>query len=159
GELGEEIDKTMRAAGGFLRLEDLKRNQAEWWDPVSVDYRGCKVVASSLPNNAWNGLYRLGIMSRFDLGRIGHNSAAYLRTYAEVTKLAYAARLRYAGDRATTPPPLDRLLSEKHWAEEAARIKPDKALPAKTLLAPGHASKESREEEHTTHFVAADAQG
>src|SRR5262249_44230755 len=54
GELGEAIDKAMREAGGFLRLEDLKQNNAEWWDPVSIDYRGYKVVASPLPNNAWN---------------------------------------------------------------------------------------------------------
>jgi gamma-glutamyltranspeptidase / glutathione hydrolase len=152
GELGEAVDKTMRAAGGFLRLEDLKRNQAEWWDPVSIDYRGHKVAASPLPNNAWNGLYRLGIMSRFDLVKMGHNSPAYLHTYAEATKLAYAARLQYAGDRDHNPPPLERLLSEKHWALEAARIKPDRALPLKT-------PKGGREEEHTTHFVVADSQG
>jgi gamma-glutamyltranspeptidase/glutathione hydrolase len=154
GELGEAIDKTMREAGGFLRLEDLKHNQAEWWDPVSIDYRGYKVVASPLPNNAWNGLYRLGIMSRFDLGKLGHNSLAYLHTFAEATKLAYAARLQYAGDLDNRPPPLDRLLSEKSWALEAARIKPNKALP------PDSASRQSPEEEqHTTHFVVADAQG
>src|SRR5262249_27999617 len=116
GELGEAIDRTMRATGGFLRLKDLEDNKAEWWDPVSIDYRGCKIAASPLPNNAWNGLYRLGLMSRFDPSKMGHNSPAYLHTYAEVTKLAYAARLQYAGDRDTTPPPLARLLSEKHWA-------------------------------------------
>jgi gamma-glutamyltranspeptidase/glutathione hydrolase len=154
GELGEAIDKTMREVGGFLRFEDLKRNQAEWWDPVRIDYRGYKVVASSLPNNAWNGLYRLGIMSRFDLGKMGHNSPAYLHTYAETTKLAYAARLQYAGDRDQNPPPLDRLLSEKHWALEAAKITPNKALP---LQVPSRPSQE--EEPYTTHFVIADSQG
>src|SRR5262245_29695141 len=141
GELGEAIDQTMREAGGFLRLADLQRNQAEWWDSVRIDYRGCQVATSPLPNNAWNGLYRLGIMSRFDLARMGHNSAAYLHTYAEATKLAYAARLRYAGDRDTSPPPLERLLSEKHWALEAARIKPDKALPWKPPLTPSPTPK------------------
>ena len=134
GELGEAIDKTMREAGGFLALDDLKRNRAEWWDPVSIDYRGYKVVASPLPNNAWNGLYRLGIMSRFDLGKMGHNSPAYLHTFAEATKLAYAARLQYAGDRDHNPPPLDRLLSEKHWALEAAKIKPKQGPAACSRL-------------------------
>jgi gamma-glutamyltranspeptidase/glutathione hydrolase len=156
GELGLAIDQTMREAGGFLRLEDLKANRAEWWEPLSIDYRGYKVVASPLPNNAWNGLYRLGIMSRFDLAKLGHNSPAYLHTFAEATKLAYAARLHYAGDREPNPPPLDRLLSEKHWALEAARIKPDKALPLQTSLpSPEGAGRE----EYTTHFVIADAQG
>lgn len=157
GELGEAIDKTMREAGGFLRLDDLKGNRAEWWDPVSIDYRGCKIVASPLPNNAWNGLYRLGIMSRFDVGKMGHNSPAYLHTFAEATKLAYAARLHYAGDRDHNPPPLDRLLSEKHWALEAAKIKPNKALPLQTPLGPS--PKGDGQEEYTTHFVIADSRG
>jgi gamma-glutamyltranspeptidase/glutathione hydrolase len=154
GELGAAIDRTMREAGGFLRLEDLKRNQAEWWDPVGIDYRGYKVVASPLPNNAWNGLYRLGIMSRFDVAKLGHNSPAELHTFAEATKLAYAARLQYAGDRDHNPPPLDRLLSEKTWALEAAKIRPDKALPLESA-----ARLPQEEAQHTTHFVVADSQG
>ncbi len=159
GELGEAIDQTMREAGGFLRLEDLKRHQAEWWDAVRIDYRSYQVVASPLPNNAWNGLYRLGLMSRFEVGKMGHNSPAYLHTYAEATKLAYAARLHYAGDRDHNPPPLDRLLSAKHWALEAAKIKPNLALPLQTPLTASPSSKGSGEEEYTTHFVIADAQG
>jgi gamma-glutamyltranspeptidase/glutathione hydrolase len=154
GELGEAIDKTMRETGGFLRLEDLRANQAEWWEPVGIDYRGYRVIASPLPNNAWNGLYRLGLMSRFDLGKLGHNSPAYLHTFAEATKLAYAARLQHAGDRDHRPPPLDRLLSEKHWALEADRIKPNKALPFESPARPA-----PEEEEYTTHFVIADSQG
>jgi gamma-glutamyltranspeptidase/glutathione hydrolase len=39
GELGEAIDKAVRQAGGFLTLDDLKANRAEWWDPVSIEYR------------------------------------------------------------------------------------------------------------------------
>jgi gamma-glutamyltranspeptidase/glutathione hydrolase len=151
GKLGEAIDKAMRQAGGFLTLEDLKKNRAEWWEPVSIDYRAYKVAASPLPNNAWNGLLRLGIMSRFDLGKLGHNSPAYLHTYAEATKLAYLARLQYAGDRDNNPPPLDRLLSEKHWAREAAKIKANKAQPLQLPAQKG--------EQHTTHFVIADGQG
>ncbi len=162
GELGEAIDKTMRQAGGFLTLDDLTRNRAEWWDPVGIGYRGYKVVTSPLPNNAWNGLLRLGIMSRFDLEKMGHNSPAYLHTFAEATKLAYAARLQYAGDRDHSPPPLDRLLSENHWGLLAAKIEPRKALPLQLpSLIPGHSPKGrgEQEEQYTTHFVVADSQG
>jgi gamma-glutamyltranspeptidase / glutathione hydrolase len=174
GALGMAIEKEMRRTGGFLTLDDLKKNQPEWWDPISIDYRGYKVVASPLPNNAWNGLYRLGIMSRFDLAKMGHNSPAYLHTYAEATKLAYAARLQYAGDR-DSPPPFDRLFSEKRWILEAAKITPNKALPLQTssLFREGEAPAEPRHqarqeprrpnsedrEQYTTHFVIADQHG
>lgn len=156
GELGEAIDKIMRQTGGFLRLDDLKANRAEWWEPIHIEYRGYKVVASPLPNNAWNGLLRLGIMSRFDLKKLGHNSAAYLHTYAEATKLAYQARLDFAGDREAAPPPLERLLSEKYWGLLAAHIDPKKAQPVRSVKPKGLADEE---EQYTTHFVVADARG
>src|SRR5262249_10534129 len=141
-----------------LRLADLKENKAEWWDPVRIEYRGYQVVASPLPNNAWNGVLRLGIMSRFDPKKLGHNSPEYLHTFAEATKLAYAARLQYAGDRDHSPPPLDRLLSEKLWALEAAKIKPRQAVPLP--LTPDPSPKGRGEmEEYTTHFVVADSYG
>jgi gamma-glutamyltranspeptidase/glutathione hydrolase len=156
GEIGEAIDKQMRQAGGFLTLDDLKKNRAEWWEPISIDYRGHKIVASPLPNNAWNGLLRLGIMSRFDLAKMGHNSAAALHTFGEATKLAYAARLEHAGDREHHSPPLDDLLSAKHWALEAGKINPNKALPFNTDPSP---KRQGEDEEYTTHFVVADKQG
>ena len=159
GELGKAIDSTMREAGGFLTIEDLRKNRAEWRRPISIDYRGYKVITASAPTNAWNGLLRLGIMSRLDLTALGHNSAAYLHRYAEATKLAYSARLKFASDPDISPPPLDKLLSEKYWAEEAAKIKIEQATPFAPPTISSNASDSSGQEEHTTHFVVADAQG
>lgn len=161
GELGAAIDQVMRQTGGFVTLEDLKTNRAEWWEPIGIDYRGYRVVASPLPNNAWNGLLRLGIMSRFDGPKLGHDSAAYLHMFAEVTRLAYEARLKYAGDRDRDPPPLDRLLSEKHWAFEAAKIKPLRTSAKLPLLPRAFAAASSleKQEQYTTHFVIADRHG
>jgi gamma-glutamyltranspeptidase/glutathione hydrolase len=154
GKLGEAIDKVMRETGGFLTLADLKANRAEWWEPVSIDYRGHQVMTSALPNNAWNGLLRLGIMSRFDVAKMGHNSPAYLHTYAEATKLAYRARLQFAGDRDNNRPPLNRLLAAKNWELEAAKIDPNKALPLHVPTA-----AEDEREQFTTHFAIADERG
>jgi gamma-glutamyltranspeptidase / glutathione hydrolase len=153
GELGKAIDSTMREAGAFLTIDDLRKNRAEWLRPISVDYRGYKVITASAPTNAWNGLLRLGIMSRFDLTSLGPGSAALLHRYAEATKLAYSARLKFASDPDISPPPLAKLLSEKYWAEEAAKINPRQAAS----FAPPTIS--SSREEHTTHYVVADAQG
>jgi len=40
GRIGGEIDREMRRTGGFLRLEDLKNDRAEWWEPIRMNYRG-----------------------------------------------------------------------------------------------------------------------
>ncbi len=144
----------MRETGGFVTIDDLRNNRAEWLPPIDIDYRGYKVVTAPAPTNAWNGLLRLGIMSRFDVAAMGHDSATLLHTYAEATKLAYGARLKYAADPDLGGPPLDKLLSEKHWIDEAAKINPQRATPFEAASpAAGAASQ------HTTHFVVADAQG
>ncbi len=92
-------------------------------------------------------------MSRVDTRKLGHNTASYLHTFAEVTKHAFWTRLRYAGDPEVQPPPLERLLSEAYWKEQVAQIDPDKARP---FVPPGnHPTSDS----HTTHFVVADRWG
>jgi gamma-glutamyltranspeptidase / glutathione hydrolase len=39
GEIAQRIARQMEQAGSFLALEDLQRDVAEWWEPVSMDYR------------------------------------------------------------------------------------------------------------------------
>ncbi len=153
GTLGRAIDKAMRDAGGFLTLSDLKDNGAEWWEPIQIDYRGYRVVTASPPSTAFPSLVRLGLMSRLETKSLGHNSVEYLHWFAEVTKHAFWARLRYAGDPDVTPPPLDKLLSEAYWKEEVAKIDPKKARPFEPPMPRTSALS------HTTHFVVADRWG
>jgi gamma-glutamyltranspeptidase/glutathione hydrolase len=153
GALGAAIDAEMRARGGFLRLSDLEDNEAEWWDPIGIDYRGHRVITASPPANSFPALVRLGIMSRFDVAAMGHNSADYLHTFAEATKHGFWTRLRWAGDPDVAPPPLDRLLSEPYWARQAEAIEPGRATDFEPPGAVGHVG------ENTTHFVVADRWG
>lgn len=153
GAIGAAIDAEMQARGGFLRLSDLVENEAEWWEPIEIDYRGRTVVTASPPANAFPALVRLGLMSRFDVEAMGHNSAEYLHTFAEATKHAFWTRLRWAGDPEVAPPPLDRLLSEAYWAEQAAAIDPERATD---FVPPGVVGEVG---ENTTHFVVADRWG
>lgn len=153
GEIAQAIDAAMRERGGFLSIRDLKDDRAEWWKPVRITYHGYQVVTASPPANAFDYLVRLGMMSQFDAGALGHNSAAWLHRFAEVTKHGFWVRLRYAGDPEINPPPLDLLLSEAYWKEEAAKINPDKARPFVPPTIFGD------ERQHTTHFVVADQWG
>ncbi len=152
GKLGEAIDAEMRRSGGFLSLDDLIHDQAEWWEPVHVRYRDCEVYTASPPSTAFPSLIRLGLMSQFDVMAMGHNSLETLHRFIEVTKHAFWCRLRYAGDPEVNPPPLDKLLSESYWKDQVSKIDAKRAKPfAYPRL--------KREEKHTTHFVVADRWG
>jgi gamma-glutamyltranspeptidase/glutathione hydrolase len=153
GELGKAIDQTMRESGGFLTIDDLIADHAEWWKPISINYRGYEVVTASPPSNAFPSLIRLGIMSRFDNRALGHNTTAYLHRFAEVTKHGYWCRLAYAGDPDFSPPPLDKLLSDKYWDEQASKIN---LKHATDFVPPGISETQGK---HTTHFVVADKWG
>ncbi|MDP8951153.1 MAG: gamma-glutamyltransferase, partial [Actinomycetota bacterium] len=167
GELGQAIDTTMRETGGYLTIEDLRNNRARWQATTSIDHRGYEVVTASPPTTSWGALLRLGIMGQFDWGAPDHNSTQYLHTFAEVTKGAYWARLRYSADPEEQPTPLDLLLSEEYWADEAVRVNPSRAtpyVPPTTFNTPTSSSNEQaavspKAQEHTTHFVVADREG
>lgn len=153
GQIARAIDAAMRRAGGFLALSDLREDQAEWRDPIRIPYRGLEVATSSPPANSFCSLVRLGIMSRFDVAALGHNSAEMLHVFLEASKHAYWCRLRHSGDPEVAPPPLDLLLSEAYWAKQAGLIHPGRAKPFEY---PGLGRNEGQ---HTTHFVVADAEG
>ena len=153
GETAKAIDKAMREAGGFLSIEDLKADRAEWWQPVKINYRGFEVITASPPATAFPSLIRLGMMSQFDVKKLGHNSLEFLHRFAEVTKHAFWCRLAYAGDPDITPPPLDRLLSERYWQEEVQNINLTKSTPFEY---PGKIATPGK---NTTHFVVADRWG
>jgi gamma-glutamyltranspeptidase/glutathione hydrolase len=154
GDIGRAIDEAMRQADGFLRLEDIEASVAEWWEPIGIDYRGYRVLTASPPSTAFPSLVRLGLMSRFDVAAMGHNSADYLHTFAEATKHAFWTRLKYAGDPEIQPPPLGMLLSQDYWQQQAGAIDAESATPFEYPEI--EAADPNR---HTTHFVVADIDG
>lgn len=153
GEIGRMIDREMREAGSFLTLDDLRRNRAEWYKPISIKYRDYEVITSSPPANSFDMLVRLGMMSRFDAKSAAHNSTAYLHRFAEVTKHGFWVRLRYASDPEIESLPIRELLSERYWSNEVAKIDPQRVRP---FVPPATRTKQG---DHTTHFVVADRWG
>ncbi len=154
GQIAEAIDEAMKQTDGFLSMEDLQADRAEWWDPVGIDYKGYEVFTASPPSTAFPSLIRLGLMSRFDSLKLNHNSPEYLHLYAEVSKHAFWCRLRYAGDPEINPPPLDTLLSETYWKHVTEGINLEKAT---SFVPPYHS--EITDSKNTTHFVVADKWG
>ena len=85
--------------GGFLTLDDLKKNQPTWVTPIS---RRCsRAIASGSCRRTTRASPRsrcCKILEPYDLKAMGHNSAPYLHHLIEAKKLAYADLARYVGD-------------------------------------------------------------
>jgi gamma-glutamyltranspeptidase / glutathione hydrolase len=157
GELGEAMASEAQQNGGFLTTDDLDANRPEWQEPISMNYRGNEVVTAPTPTTAWNALTRLGVMSQLDPEVLGHNTVAYLDTYATVTQRAHYERSEYAADPEVARTPLDLLLSEDYWEQEAAAVEDSSA--SSSASASPVALDLSEPRGHTTHFVVADREG
>jgi gamma-glutamyltranspeptidase/glutathione hydrolase len=168
GALGEAMVSEVQQNGGFLTMEDLRDNRAQWRETVDMDHRGYRVVTASPPASSWGILVRLGIVGRFDMGPSDHNSALYVHMLTEISKQLYSTAGNYV-DSETGQVRLDPLLSERYWAEEAAKIDLTQASPYDPPMETDSAlscsptgftpTTSSDTQQHTTHFVVADREG
>lgn len=153
GEIGQAIHAAMQEAGGFLTIEDLQENLAEWYEPIKIDYLDYQVITAPPPSTAFPSLIRLGMMSLYDNESLGHNTVDYIHRFAEITKHAFWCRLRYAGSPEVNPPPMEMLLSKEYWEQQVSTISPGEAKP---FVPPTEFAEAGK---NTTHFVVADQWG
>jgi gamma-glutamyltranspeptidase/glutathione hydrolase len=161
GEIAQTIDAYMERIGGHLRLEDLQDHEANWVDPVSVDYRGIEVF--ELPPNGQGiaALQMLQILEGFDLESMGHNSTDYLHVQTEAKKLVFEDRARFYADLAFADVPVEELVSDEYAAERRAMIEMDEVLSEPSHGDPRTitSATEKLEEGDTIYLTVADSTG
>src|SRR2546425_4882858 len=164
GPIAKAIARAVREAGGWLGEEDLAEFKPEWREPATIAYRGQQVYSMPPPFSAFQMLETLNILEGYDLRAWGHDSPEYLHHFIEAAKLGTADRLAYAyGPDA----PIKGLLSKAYAASQRGRIDGKRAGVSEgerhnrqrlaEQIAEGHPAK--FENEHTTHFACADADG
>jgi gamma-glutamyltranspeptidase/glutathione hydrolase len=124
------LDDSGEAHTALLSLEDFAEFGARGTrveEPVSATYRGIEVLKCGPWSQGPVFLQQLKLLEGFDLAALGHNTAAYLHTYLEAAKLAFADRERYYGDPQFVDVPLQRLLSDDYAAERRKLIDPRRA--------------------------------
>ena len=135
GEIAERIldfistpveDASGSTHAGLLSYEDFAEWEAEFSEPVSVNYHGLDVHKCSSWTQGPVFLQQLTLLEGFDLAAMGHNSADYLHTLVESAKLAFADREAHYGDPKFDDVPFERLLS-RTYAEERRRLIGDEA--------------------------------
>jgi gamma-glutamyltranspeptidase/glutathione hydrolase len=146
GRVGNAITAAMRERGGLIDEEDLAQPAALWHDPLSISYRGCTVYEQALPSQGIILLQSLKIAEQFPFASWGIHSPGAAHVAIEAIRLAFADRKRSVADPLIEEVPVDRLLSDDHAAELAARIDPARAgAPAPSAVTGD-----------TTSFVATD---
>ena len=151
GTIADAIHQKMEEVGSFLSKKDLEENEAEWWEPIRMNYRGYDVYTAGLPANAFAAFVNLGLMREFQADQLGYNSSEYLHLLAEMTKESYKARLAYSFDPEVKEAPLDSLFSPDVLKSMAESIDKNQA----TVFKPPF----SEESKNTTHFVVVDQWG
>ena len=152
GALGQRIVDRVRVLGGFLTIEDLRRQRAEWVEPISVPFRGYRVWELPPNNQGVAVLEMLRILEPDDLAALGHNSAPYLHRLIEAKKLAFADLAQFVGDPTAMTVPVQELLSDRFIMTRRALLDPDRAAERQE---PGPARTASE----TIYLTVADAQG
>ena len=99
---------------GLLSGQDMADWRAEVEEPAAIQYRDLVVNKCPSWTQGPTFLQHLGILGHFDLKKMGHNSADYLHTWVEASKLAFADREAYYGDPNFDPAPWDELLSSEY---------------------------------------------
>jgi gamma-glutamyltranspeptidase/glutathione hydrolase len=161
GEIAQTIADYAERTGGYLRMEDFREHEANWVDPVSVDYRGVEVF--ELPPNGQGiaALQMLQILEGFDLAAMGRNSTDYLHVQAEAKKLVFEDRARFYADMDFADVPVEELVSEEYAAERRELIEMDEVLSAPTHGDPRAIARADAalEEGDTIYLTVADSTG
>jgi gamma-glutamyltranspeptidase/glutathione hydrolase len=152
GPLGEKIVNHLRARGGFLTMDDLRRNEPTWVTPISTKFAGYRVWELPPNNQGIATLEMLRILEPYDLKAMGQNSAKYLHYLIEAKKLAYADLGRYVGDPDHLTVQPSYMLSDSFINERRSHIDPNKAM-AETQPGPERTSSE------TIYLTVADKDG
>ncbi len=127
GEIAQIIAAHAQAHGGLLTVEDLATFRCKIEEPVALNYRGYDVYKCGPWSQGPVFLQQLAILEGYDLNGMGHNSADYIHTVVETTKLAFADREQYYGDPDFVNVPLAGLLSKEYATNRRALIDPRRA--------------------------------
>jgi gamma-glutamyltranspeptidase/glutathione hydrolase len=154
GETAELIEKEMKARGGLITREDLRRYTVYRRPPLRGTYRGIEILTVPPPSAGGVALLQcLNLLEGFDVPAMGPNSSLFVHTVSEALRRAFADRARFLGDpEGAKDMPVERLVSKEHAAALRKTIRADRA----SVSSP--ASFEwPAESTETTHFSVVDA--
>lgn len=127
GNLADKIAAASKEAGGFLTKEDLENCEAEWVEPIKVNYRGYDVW--EIPPNGQGiiALEALNILKGFEF--TAKESVDTYHKQMEAIKLAFEDGKGHITEESRMRYTTKQLLSERYAEERRALIGEEAILP------------------------------
>ena len=146
--VGPQAAKIVATVNGAARnpskmtTGDLAAYDAKTRPVLCGRYRGYKICSMGPPSSGGvTVLMILAQLERFDMGRLGKDSATAWHLFAESSRLAYADRDLYLGDPDFVSVPLKGLLDPRYIASRSKLIDPTKTMTSIAAGTPPGAPK------------------
>lgn len=157
GETAKQLINYLQEKGTIMTLEDLKRYEAKWRDPVTFDYKDYNIISMSPPSSGGLCLAQImKMMEPFDLKSYGHNSLKSIQVMVEAERRAYADRSYFLGDPDFVDIPTQTLLSDVYLNNRMKDFSFEQPTPSDSI---SHGKILGYESEETTHYSIVDSYG
>ena len=128
GQIARQIVSSVQKEGGVLSLEDMASFQAEWVNPIAIEYRPGVRFHEIPPNGqGLTALLALNLMRGFDISDLEYGSADYYHVLIEATKLAFADAAAFIADPRATDVPVEGLMQDTYTRDRRKLIDPELA--------------------------------
>lgn len=157
GETAKILVNYIQNNGGIITLEDLKKYEPIWRDPIRFKYDDLTVISMSPPSSGGVCLAQImKMIEPFDLDDYGHNSVRSIQVITEAERRAFADRSHYLGDPDFVSIPIDKLTSKKYLKDRMNLFSFDKATLSSNV---SYGKIEIIESDETTHYSIIDQYG
>jgi gamma-glutamyltranspeptidase/glutathione hydrolase len=156
GTVAQEIVAYMKANGGLITTEDLKKYSAVERQPVQGSYKGYTIYSMPPPSSGGVALLEMmNLMELADLEQVEFNSTRYVHLVAEAMRRAFADRAAHMGDPDFNPALPVRHLTSKEFAKNRFALLDQTKASVSDSSTFGH----PYDGKNTTHFSVADKEG
>lgn len=157
GDMAKKLVSFLQSHDALITLEDLKRYQAIWREPITFSYDDLSITSMSPPSSGGIVLQQImRMVEPFDLKAYGQNSLETIQILVEAEKRAYADRSYFLGDPDFVDIPTEDLTDRNYLTRRMKNFSFKSATPVDSI---SHGKIQAHESDETTHFSIVDQFG
>ena len=158
GEVANKLVAEMKAGNGIITLEDLKKYEAKWRQPIVSKYKDYEIISMPPPSSGGIALLQmLKMVEPYPLKDWGFHDPKTIHVMAEAERRAFADRAKHLGDPDFYEVPVNALLDNSYLKNRMTSFNPDQATSSDSLKA--GVFNLTKESDQTTHFSIIDTDG